>query len=79
MLDSMFNDSQDEARAKRRDVLDRVAAYDGKPNLVLVTHDVNIRALVNEYVAQGGIVVARAGHGRLDVVGRLRAHDSGVQ
>ena len=80
MLDSMFRDSAAEGRAKVREVLARVAAYKdsaNKPSLVLVTHDVNIRALVNEYVSQGGIVVARRGHGKLEVVGRLRAHGPG--
>ena len=79
MLDSMFRDSEAAARAKRREVLDKVAAYRDQPNLVLVTHDVNIRALVDEYVAQGEIVVARLGPGSLHVVGRLRAQDLGVQ
>ncbi len=75
MLDSMFRDSETAARAKVREVLAKVAAYRDKPNLVFVTHDVNIRALVNEYVAQGEIVVARPGPDRLDVVGRLGVQD----
>ena len=79
MLDSLFRDSEAAARAKVREVLAKVAAYEDKPNLVLVTHDVNIRALVNEYVAQGEIVVARPGPDRLEVVGRLAAQDLGVQ
>ncbi len=72
MLDSMFTDGEAAGRAKRREVLARAGAWTGGRNLVLVTHDVNIRALVNESVAQGEIVVARPGPGRLDVVGRLR-------
>ena len=79
MLDSMFRDSEAAGRAKVREVLAKVAAYRDKPNLVLVTHDVNIRALVNEYVAPGEIVVARRGPDRLEVVGRLGAQDLGVQ
>ena len=80
MLDSLFRDSEAAARAKTREVLDRAAAWRGnKANLVLVTHDVNIRALVNEYVSQGEIVVARPGPDRLEVVGRLGAQDLGVQ
>ncbi len=74
MLDSMFRDSEAAGQAKVRETLTRVDAYAGKGNLVLVTHDVNIRALVNESVAQGEIVVARAVQGKLDVIGRLRAH-----
>lgn len=80
MLDSLFRDSEAAARAKTREVLDRAAAWRGnKANLVLVTHDVNIRALVNEYVSQGEIVVARPGPDRLEVLGRLDAQDLGVQ
>lgn len=74
MLDSMFTDTEAAGRAKVREVLARAGAWRGKDNLVLVTHDVNIRALVGESVAQGEIVVARPGQGRLDVLGRLRAH-----
>ena len=74
MLDSMFNDSDAARRAKLRETLARVGAYAGQGNLVLVTHDVNIRALVGESVAQGEIVVARPSAGKLEVVGRLRAH-----
>ncbi|KFI05273.1 histidine phosphatase family protein [Massilia sp. BSC265] len=82
MLDSMFRDTEAASRAKVREVLATVAAYKAggdKPNLVLVTHDVNIRALVNEYVEQGEIVVTRPGPDRLEVVGRLRAQDLSVQ
>jgi len=76
MLDSMFRDSDAAGRAKVREVLARVGAFAseaGKTNLVLVTHDVNIRALVSESVAQGEIVLARPGADRLDLIGRLRA------
>jgi broad specificity phosphatase PhoE len=79
MLDSMFRDSEAAGRAKVREVLARVGAFKDKTNLVLVTHDVNIRALVNESVAQGEIVVARPGPDRLDVVGRLSAQKTGVE
>ncbi|MFN3791438.1 histidine phosphatase family protein [Massilia sp.] len=80
MLDSMFRDSEAEARVKTREVLDRAAAWRGnKANLVLVTHDVNIRALVNEVVAQGEIVVTRPVPDRLELVGRLGARDLGVE
>jgi hypothetical protein len=35
-----------------------LAEYKDPGNLVLVTHDVNIRALVGKYVEQGDIVIA---------------------
>lgn len=79
MLDSIFRDSQAEARAKVREVLAMAAAYKDTPNLVLVTHDVNIRALVNAYVVQGEVVVARPARGKLEVVGRLRPQDFNVR
>ena len=77
MLDSMFSDSEASRRAKLREVLARIDSFGAEGqggNLVLVTHDVNIRALVNESVAPGEIVVARPmpGPGRLEVIGRLR-------
>ena len=74
MLDSMFRDSEAAGRAKVGEVLARVADWrqaGGKDNLVLVTHDVNIRALVKEFVAQSEIVVAQPVDARLQVVGRL--------
>jgi len=77
MLDSMFNDSAASGRAKVNEVLAHCGAFGtegAKTNLVLVTHDVNIRALVGLYVAPGEIVVTRPGDGRLDVVGRLLAN-----
>jgi len=74
MLDSMFQDSDAAGRAKVREVLARATRWrqaGARDNLVLVTHDVNIRALVSEYVAQGEIVVAQPVDGRLQVVGRM--------
>jgi len=79
MLDSMFRDGEAAGRAKVREVLARTGAFQDKRNLVLVTHDVNIRALVNETVAQGEIVVARPGPERLEVIGRLSAQKTGVE
>ncbi len=74
MLDSMFQDSDGAGRAKAAEVLARIGGWrqaGGKDNLVLVTHDVNIRALAGETVAQGEIVVAQPVDGRLQVLGRL--------
>ena len=62
MLDSMFRDD-DAARARKLAALRNhlaQAARDGagRGNLVLVTHDVNIRALGGGYVGQGDLIVA---------------------
>jgi hypothetical protein len=76
MLDSMFNDDEAASHAKAGQTIARLAALRGtgrdRGNVVLVTHDVNIRALTRESVAPGGIVVARLGGGRLAVLGQLR-------
>lgn len=75
MLDSMFNDEDARRRAKVAEVQARTGAYAGKDNLVLVTHDINIRALVGTSVAQGEIVVARPAGTWLENLGVLRAHE----
>ncbi|MEH6437050.1 histidine phosphatase family protein [Massilia sp. DD77] len=75
MLDSMFREEDAPRRAKLAGVLARAGGYEGKGNLVLVTHDVNIRALVGESVAQGDIVVTEPDGGRLKKLGVLRAHE----
>ncbi len=48
----------------------------GKGNLILVTHDVNIRALASERVVQGEMVVAaNAAYGGLQVLGTIAPPD----
>ena len=69
-LDSLFND---DARAKARK-LDLARAWLGtlrpQANIVMVTHDVNIRALAGPYVEQGAMIVATIGrNGALQVSG----------
>ncbi|PRY72951.1 hypothetical protein [Halomonas ventosae] len=49
-----------------------IEAWSGEGTLVLVTHQVNITALVGGGVGSGEIVVARPSGDGLDVVGRLR-------
>jgi broad specificity phosphatase PhoE len=70
MLDSMFNDDEPARRRKLRAARAHLAAYKESGNLVLVTHDVNIRALVGASVNQGEMVVAaRRPDGTLSVIG----------
>lgn len=58
MLDSLFRDD-DAARQRKLAKLQSYLAGRKEPgNLVLVTHDVNIRALVGEYAEQGAFLVA---------------------
>ncbi len=72
MLDSMWR-QDDAARDRKVAAVGRhAAAYSEPGNLVLVTHDVNIRALTGESVAQGEMVVAKARpDGGLEVLGTL--------
>ena len=72
MLDSIWQ--QDGAARERKVAAVRsyAASYREPGNLVLVTHDVNVRALTGESVAQGEMVVARArADGSLEVLGTL--------
>jgi len=73
LLDSIFQVDEAAARGRLAQLHTRLAGLRAQDNLVLVTHDVNIRAMVDESVAQGEVVVARIGAGgRLEALGRLR-------
>ena len=72
MLDSMFQDEEANVRTKLSQLRASLGSPNGRGNAVLVTHDVNIRAIAHETVAPGEIVVARATYGALQVLGRLR-------
>lgn len=70
-LDSFFRDrgeAEDSTRAARR----LIHEWDRKGTLVLVTHQVNISALVGGGVGSGEIVVVRPREEVLSVVGRIR-------
>jgi broad specificity phosphatase PhoE len=72
MLDSMMNDDESAAARKLAELRQALLAWQGPGNLVLVTHDVNIRALTGDRLAQGEMLVAtRRPDGSLAVVGRL--------
>ena len=72
MLDSMLNDDESSRSRKLAELRQAVQAWKGPGNLVLVTHDVNIRALTGDKLAQGEVLVAtRRPDGSLAVVGRL--------
>jgi len=61
MIDSMFEDDDAARERKLAQLRTYLAAYKDPGNLVLVTHDVNIRALVGKYVEQGDVVIASRG------------------
>lgn len=59
MIDSMFPDEEAARERKLAQLRNYLAQYKETGNLVLVTHDVNIRALVGKYVEPGEFVIAR--------------------
>jgi len=69
LLDSLFQQDAAETQARTAALRTRLAALDPGANTVLVTHDVNIRALAGVSVAPGEAVAIRAAAGRLDVLG----------
>ena len=73
-LDSMFQLDEAMGAARLQDLRNRLEERREASTLVLVTHDVNIRALTGEYVAQGEMVLTVLRDGRLQVIGRLNAH-----
>lgn len=77
MLDSSGADDE-AARQRKLDALrSHIAAYKGNGNLVLVTHETNIRELTGQELAQGELLVAAPQpDGRLAVVGRLATQQS---
>jgi phosphohistidine phosphatase SixA len=63
-----------EGRAMTADVRAWILAQDLSEPLLLVTHQVNIGALVREYPDEGEIIVVKpAADGTLDVLGTIRA------
>ena len=70
-LDSMFNDDADQSAAKLRALRARLAARRESTPLVLVTHDVNIRALTGQSLAPGDMLLLKQHGARLEVIGRL--------
>jgi len=71
MMDSMFQEDETVRQRKLAEVRRYLAAFKAPGNLVLVTHDVNIRALVGQYVNQGDMVIAVA-----NADGSLRVTDT---
>lgn len=61
MIDSMFEDDDAARERKLAQLRTYLIGYKNSGNLVLVTHDVNIRALVGKYVGQGDVVIASRG------------------
>lgn len=74
-LNSNFNETGRAAPEKNREATTRMAVAPGSGNLILVTHQFNIRDLTGEYTAPGEmVVVAPLGEGRFRVRGKLQAY-----
>lgn len=72
MLDSLWQEDAATRERKVAAVRKYAAAYSEPGNLVLVTHDVNIRALTGASLSEGEMVVAKAStDGSLEVLGTL--------
>ena len=79
MLDSMFREGPEAGAGKVRQVRAYLGALKAGGNTVLVTHDVNIQALVGQSVGQGEMVVAAVGPGgALQLVARLTPGPDGL-
>ena len=70
-LDSMFDEDAALSASKLRKLHARLAARRDTTPLVLVTHDVNIRALTGHSLRPGEMVLTQLRDGKLEVIGRL--------
>ena len=76
MLDSMFNDPEQQREKKIRAFADAVAVPPTNGNRIMVTHQVNIQAFADVSPSSGEIVVLRPdSSGRLALIGRLSVAD----
>lgn len=69
-LDSFFRGRGDQASITQT-AQEQIAAWQGPGNLLLVTHQVNITALVGRGVGSGEMIVVRPAEDSFQVVGRL--------
>jgi phosphohistidine phosphatase SixA len=74
MLNSVFEEAAPARTRKNRQVMAYVNAYKQPGNLVLVTHDANIRAMTGESVAAGAMLIVLPGKSGFEIVARLNAH-----
>ena len=78
-LDSFFSASERSARDERTlQARQQILDWQGEGNLLLVTHQVNITALIGGGIASGDMVVVRAKDNNLTVIGRLRDIHTGA-
>ncbi|MYL23625.1 histidine phosphatase family protein [Halomonas alkaliantarctica] len=71
-LDSFFRE-RSEQRARTQAARERILAWQGPGNLLMVTHQVNITALTGSGVGSGEMIVVRPEEDGINVIGRLQA------
>ncbi|AJY48603.1 histidine phosphatase family protein [Halomonas sp. KO116] len=69
-LDSFFRGRGDQAQITQT-AQEQITAWQGPGNLLLVTHQVNITALVGSGVGPGEMIVVRPAGDEMQIVGRL--------
>lgn len=69
-LDSFFRGRGDQAQITQT-AQEQIAAWQGPGNLLLITHQVNITALIGSGVGSGEMIVVRPTDNSFQVVGRL--------
>ena len=69
-LDSFFRE-RSERSERTQAARERILAWQGPDNLLLVTHQVNISALVDSGLRSGDMIIVRPDGNELPVVGRL--------
>ena len=73
-LDSFFLPTERQARSTRtQQAMDFIQRWSGAGNLLLITHQVNITALVNRTIGSGDMVVVRQAANGLQVIGVITA------
>ena len=79
-LDLLYALPQQDRDARTEIVAQRIGAYVGKGNLIMVTHLPNIDALTLELVEPGGFLVLQPDHnGSFDIVGDFTPADLGTE
>ncbi|MDV6318366.1 histidine phosphatase family protein [Chromohalobacter sp. HP20-39] len=69
-LDSFFRERSDK-ESRTRKAREHILDWQGPGNLLLVTHQVNISALVGSVIGAGEMIVVRPTDDKLQVLGRL--------
>jgi hypothetical protein len=69
-LDLLSTDEKT-AAAQNKAVIDEIRAYSGSGNLILITHQENIKALTGASAREGEAIIVRATEQGLDVIGRI--------